>query len=785
MLALAAVAATAARSASSGGCPAAPANYTAIPNRCVGTVAPSCAPQITFMSCGKGLPGCLAAALASCSADPQCFSFGINAGANCSAPGACSAAKPCKWQTFKLGKATTVPNDAWVSYARAGAAPSPSPPPPPPGPPHPGPPPPPSPPARPCSGSCALTPNVTCPFKEAAYRYALQLQPWRSPQLEVFDALQLGAGGCNLHRPVEDSVNPGLKTVGTRVPAAGAIYADAVHGSDASGTGSATAPFRSVARALRASRARGLKPGQPRTIVMRAGTYHQGEEGKPLQLGPEDSGLALVAHVGEEVILTGGVGLNCTWHKPLLLGSANARPNSNVSACPLPPQFSERWQNMTELLVGGRRMQLARWPNRNVYDYSSWFDHVMSATDWGLSDASQNQNVIKAAGTPYLRDSPAFPYFEAAYGGSTDVWTTNQSYWGVNNRSGPRGGGTWQNILGHAWRCSSEKSGHSKEDQFEAGSALEGNPDSPCDRTWSDPTEAVAWCVPGWGNEAFQYGAMDLVTKNVTFARGGFQMSRQQGCSSFYVEGVREELDSDEEFYFDRKANTLLFYPNQTEQRLPTTGLIAVTMEQIISVRGTQADPVRDITIEGITFRGAAKTMMSPHESTNSGADWAAPRRAAVAIEGAEGVRVSGCAFETLGGSAVLWSNFIRRSEVSNSSFAWLGGNAVLAMGTDQFGDATDGEHPYNNTVSNCFAREIGVFAKHSGFYAEFVAGAVNLKKNIAFNGPRAAIALNDGMGGGSNIEQNLLFEMVRETADHGPVSPKTSDCAFFRATKS
>ena len=54
-----------------------------------------------------------------------------------------------------------------------------------------------------------------------------------------------------------------------------------------------------------------------------------------------------------------------------------------------------------------------------------------------------------------------------------------------------------------------------------------------------------------------------------------------------------------------------------------------------------------------------------------------------------------GCAFETLGGSAVLWSNYVRSSRVSNCSFAWLGGNAVLAMGTDQFGDATDGEHPW------------------------------------------------------------------------------------------
>ena len=37
------------------------------------------------------------------------------------------------------------------------------------------------------------------------------------------------------------------------------------------------------------------------------------------------------------------------------------------------------------------------------------------------------------------------------------------------------------------------------------------------------------------------------------------------------------------------------------------------------------------------------------------------------------------------------------------------------------------------------------------------------------YNGPRAAINFNDGLGGGSVVEKNLLFKMVRETNDHGP----------------
>jgi hypothetical protein len=295
-------------------------------------------------------------------------------------------------------------------------------------------------------------------------------------------------------------------------------------------------------------------------------------------------------------------------------------------------------------------------------------------------------------------------------------------------------------------------------------------------------TEAVAWCTPGWGNVGYRYKSRDT-NDNITFgteynsswSSGGNQMSRAGGCNSFYIEGPREELDGPAEFYYDRTAHELLFYPNTTTDptaasSLPNT-VTAVTMEQIVHVLGTQAQPVKDVTITGIIFRGAAKTFFSPHESTNAGADWAIERRGAVAVEGAVNVTVQDCGFDTLGGNAVLWSNFVRNSTVTNCSFEWLGGNGVLAMGTDKNGDCTDGEHPYNNTIDSCYFRELGIYGKHSGAYAEFVAAAVTIKDSIAFNGPRAALALNDGMGGGINIHHNLLFQMVRQTSDHGPIN--------------
>ena len=41
----------------------------------------------------------------------------------------------------------------------------------------------------------------------------------------------------------------------------------------------------------------------------------------------------------------------------------------------------------------------------------------------------------------------------------------------------------------------------------------------------------------------------------------------------------------------------------------------------------------------------------------------------------------------------------------------------------------------------------------------------------MAFAGPRAAVSLTDGFGGGTEIVGNLFFDFVRETADHGLIN--------------
>eukprot|EP00456_Euglypha_rotunda_P058091 TRINITY_DN48206_c0_g1_i7.p1 TRINITY_DN48206_c0_g1~~TRINITY_DN48206_c0_g1_i7.p1 ORF type:complete len:261 (-),score=33.77 TRINITY_DN48206_c0_g1_i7:10-792(-) len=49
------------------------------------------------------------------------------------------------------------------------------------------------------------------------------------------------------------------------------------------------------------------------------------------------------------------------------------------------------------------------------------------------------------------------------------------------------------------------------------------------------------------------------------------------------------------------------------------------------------------------------------------------------------------------------------------------------------------------------------------------IAANSTISDNLCYNGPRAGINFNDGFGGNSLVIGNLVFNMVRETGDHGP----------------
>ena len=126
-----------------------------------------------------------------------------------------------------------------------------------------------------------------------------------------------------------------------------------------------------------------------------------------------------------------------------------------------------------------------------------------------------------------------------------------------------------------------------------------------------------------------------------------------------------------------------------------------------------------------------------------------------------------------------------RNATITYNEFAWIGDSCIGSWGnTEGFEfnpplntterhvklgiNGTNGDQPRFSNVSYNFAREIGINEKQSSFYFQATSCQNYIGHNIVFNGPRAGINFNDGFGGANEVDSNIVFNMCRESSDHG-----------------
>jgi len=325
---------------------------------------------------------------------------------------------------------------------------------------------------------------------------------------------------------------------------------------------------------------------------------------------------------------------------------------------------------------------------------------------------------------------------------------------------------------------------------FRTPSGITPNAGSIPNAPYNDVDEMIinVWRPARWANWMFKVGDYDRSTGNFTFGEGGNQGARGNNKGGdFFIENVFEELDQAGEFFYDKKSDELYLFYNGTGAPPADMEVIVPTARLLLNISGSQWNPVRNITIDGITFKSTRYTYMDPHGVPSAG-DWALDRTGAVFLEGTESVTVSSSTFERLDGNGVMISGYNRYATVQDSDFSFIGGNAMVSWGytneTENSGfpyyapntnypqagvDGTDGNHPRYNQILRNNAREVGLYEKQSSFYMQAKTAESTISGNVFFNGPRAGINFNDGFGGGDNLEHNIVFSSCRESGDHGP----------------
>ena len=630
----------------------------------------------------------------------------------------------------------------------------------------------------------------------------------------VAKTIYLLEGTCTIQAPIDLGPQDSNLTISSYVKnilskSANMIYCDCSVGND-DNPGTLSAPVKTLLKAIELSRKIGV--GIAKTIYLREGTCYLDA---PIELGAQDSNLTISGYMQEKVVISGGKLYQFSWKSfknemgPLHFGLCSCSDEEWLSndgrvrvlenmelleTCEIScfkdrkctsfsyytggkyakkcvlryggyaytisspdcvsgkkilimsaDLSSQNPNNFTSLFLNGRRAVRARYPDGNPETtglYTNPTGYVPKADSW-LPPAPHGAASEIHIQSP-IRDGTYFPSFELGIGGPVSAFDPPESYWGLFS---PAGGGGSTYVIPTGLQYPSDV-------EF-------------ANRTWKQPQTGVvhAFHCGHWGNWQFQLSDRDMEEKQLTFAYGGWQEAR--GCKSgaeWYVENIMEELDSPGEWFYDHTTMKLYLYPNGS---LPTEG-VGTVLDEAIGIRGTMDSPVKGITIMNVVFAHTATTFLKRYE-VPSGGDWSVYRGGTVFVEGVDGFNLQGCLFDAVGGNGIFLSGYVRRAVIQNNEFVWSGDNAIVSVGDTNLIDGTLGTQPRGTEITGNLVHENGVFGKQTSAYVQSLSCQVEVSENVFFNGPRAGINFNDGFGGGNLVQNNLLFNQVRETSDHGP----------------
>lgn len=238
-------------------------------------------------------------------------------------------------------------------------------------------------------------------------------------------------------------------------------------------------------------------------------------------------------------------------------------------------------------------------------------------------------------------------------------------------------------------------------------------------KAWPGAKEGEVVVMTKWVESRLPIQEIRENDKTITFAkRSVFKLEKDD---LYYVEGTPEALDTPGEWYLDRTAGTLYYFPFPNESPRESE-VIAPVLPQLLRMEGDtrKGHLVEHIIFDGITFantewyypdgftKGDTAVEVSPAPAPDVGGF----AQAAIGVPGAirgSGVRFCrflGCTFSHLGGYALDLGRGCRHNRIAGCTFSDLGGGGIKIGETairDRVADVAA-----ENEIADCDIRDGG-----------------------------------------------------------------------------
>ena len=259
--------------------------------------------------------------------------------------------------------------------------------------------------------------------------------------------------------------------------------------------------------------------------------------------------------------------------------------------------------------------------------------------------------------------------------------------------------------------------------------------------SWLELTNAEITVYHMWDESCIGIAAIDTDNRTLRLAPASGHPPGAFGVKKYVLWNIKEGLTEPGQWYHDRARNRIVYWPKPGED-VSKLRVVVPTQTNILSLRGSPDEPVRDITVRGLTFAGTTSPLIA-------GGFAAAAFDGAISLENAQSCVLDQLVIRGVAGHAIKGARSIMNARVENCQISDCGAGGVYVGGSKA---VIRNNHIWK--IGRCYPSAIGIYQGGRECLVSH-----NEVHDCSYS------AINYG-GNANIIESNLLYDCMKVLHD-------------------